>query len=236
MVVILMRNIQATNMILSSLALVILVLGIIADNWIILKLEANKVTIHHSPWMQCCFTAWPEDDLEVVRIMMILTLSLSFLLNLVLGMEFTYLIPPTIYIHFITATFSFLAGILLLSALLIYHHRLWQGQFVYFCSYKITWILHTAYINITFFIICGILSLLSCLQFVKHFICLNIINKPVIKDSNQVPKSGNSIRVISSADSTKMPHGIVRLPSQTGKDNVSGRQSRTQVRHVTWAL
>ncbi|XP_003418323.1 transmembrane protein 225 [Loxodonta africana] len=235
MVEISVRSIQTTNMILSSLALIILVIGTIAEKWIELKLEAKKITINHSPWMLCCITTWPEDDLEVVRIMMILTLSLSFLLNLVLGMEFTYLIPQTIYIHFISAFLSFLTGIILLSALLLYHHKLRQGQSVYYTSYKITWIPYTAYVIVTFFVTCGILSILNSLQFVNRFTCLNIINKSD-RECKEIPQSGSSIKVISSTDASIKPRSIVRLHSVSVKGDVLDKSPPVQVRRVTWAL
>ncbi|XP_006834063.1 PREDICTED: transmembrane protein 225 [Chrysochloris asiatica] len=235
MVEILIRNIQTANLFFSSLALTILVIGTITEKWIELKLEAEKLTINHSPWMLCCITIWPEDDLEVVRIMMILTISFSFLLNLALGMEFTYLIPHTKYIHIFTAFFSFLTGILLLSALVLYHNKLRQGQSVYYSSYEITWVAYTAYVNVTFIVICGILSILNYLQFVKRFTLLNIIRKSV-KESNEVPQSRDSIQVISTVDPTTMPRSIVRLPSMSGKEDVLRKSPRVQARRVTWAL
>ncbi|XP_076968131.1 transmembrane protein 225 isoform X2 [Tamandua tetradactyla] len=104
------KIIQTTNTILSSLALILSVIGIIEDKWVELNFETGE-TISHSPWMVCCTTLWPEGDLEVVRTMMILTLILSFHFNLILGMEFTEIIPQTKYIHLFTAFLSFLTGI-----------------------------------------------------------------------------------------------------------------------------
>ncbi|XP_007948158.1 transmembrane protein 225 [Orycteropus afer afer] len=235
MVEISIRSIQNTNMILSSLALIIMVIGTVTDKWIELKLETKTITINHSPWMICCITIWPEDKLEVVRIMMILTLSLSFLINLVLGMEFTYLIPPTNYVHLITAFLSFLTGILLLSALVLYHHKLRQGQFIYYSSYKITWIPYSAYINVTFFVSCGILSILNYLQLVKSFTCFNFINKSV-RECNKVWQSGDSIKVISSVDPAIMPRSIVRPYSMSLKVDDVEKSPPVQARRVTWAL
>ncbi|XP_075403959.1 transmembrane protein 225 [Tenrec ecaudatus] len=233
MVEIVIRNIQTTNIIFSSLALIILVIGNITNKWIELKLEAKKSAINHSPWMLCCITIWPEDDLEVVRIMMILTLSLSFLLNLLLGMEFVYLIPQVKCIHFITASLSFMTGIMLLCALLLYHHKLKQGQSVYYSSYKIAWILYTAYANVPFFFMCGILSILNNLRSVKRFTCLDTMAKS-LRERKEVPESGNTIKVISSIDPAMMPRSIVRLPSM--KDELIEKPPSNQVRRVTWAL
>ncbi|XP_004713972.1 transmembrane protein 225 [Echinops telfairi] len=233
MVEIFLRSIQTTNIIFSSLALIILVIGNISNKWIELKLEAKKGAINHSPWMLCCLTIWPEDDLEVVRIMMILTLSLSFLLNLLLGMEFIYMIPQAKYIHFITASLSFMTGIMLLSALILYHHKLKQGQSMYYSSYKIAWILYAAYANVPFFFMCGILSILNNLRFIKHFTCLHTMTKS-LSECKEVPESGNTIKVISSVDPAMMPRSIVRLPSM--KDEALEKSTSNQVRRVTWAL
>ncbi|OWK17151.1 TMEM225, partial [Cervus elaphus hippelaphus] len=124
------------------------------------------------------------DGLEVVRNILIVVFGLSFMHNLFLGFEFTYMIPQTKYTLIMTACFAFLtgnflssvtafpvlwlrytaakldpplkwhgpldktSGILLLSALLLYHHMLTQGESVYYSSYKVSWIIFTAYLNI----------------------------------------------------------------------------------------
>ncbi|XP_027436514.1 transmembrane protein 225 isoform X3 [Zalophus californianus] len=106
-----LRSIQALNMFFSSWALVFMVIGILIEEWVELTLETKKNTISHNPWI-CCTPLWPEDGLEVVRIMMILVLSLSFFHNLFLGLEFTYLVPQTKHIFFITVFLSFFTGIL----------------------------------------------------------------------------------------------------------------------------
>ncbi|XP_032328199.1 transmembrane protein 225 isoform X2 [Camelus ferus] len=49
----------------------------------------------------------PGDGLKVVRDMMLLVFSLSLLHNLLLGLEFTYMIPQTKHILFMTASLSF---------------------------------------------------------------------------------------------------------------------------------
>ena len=55
--------------------------------------------------------------------------------------------------------FVWTSGILLLGALLLYHHMLRQGESVYYSSYKISWIIFTAYLNVLFLFISG-----ECLQ------------------------------------------------------------------------
>ena len=53
------RNVQATNMLFSSWALVFLAVGIIIEEWVELKFETKNDTISHSPWI-CCTSVWPE--------------------------------------------------------------------------------------------------------------------------------------------------------------------------------
>ena len=46
-------------------------------------------------------------------------------------------------------------GILLLCALILYQLKLKQGQSVYYSTYKITWIIFTAYLSVSFFMASG---------------------------------------------------------------------------------
>ncbi|XP_023576850.1 transmembrane protein 225 [Octodon degus] len=108
------RNIQATNLLFSSWAVISLMIGIFIKEWVELVPRIKKDKTSHSPWMTCCSTIWPEDSLKVVRIMMVLVLCLSFFLNLTLGMQYAYMIPQNKYIHLITALICFLTGVLCL--------------------------------------------------------------------------------------------------------------------------
>ncbi|XP_005378460.1 PREDICTED: transmembrane protein 225 isoform X2 [Chinchilla lanigera] len=108
------RNIQTTNLLFSSWAVVSLIIGVFMKEWVELVPKIKKVKISHSPWMTCCTTIWPEDSLKVVRIMMVLVLCLSFFLNLILGMQYTYVIPQNRYIQLIIAFSCFLTGFLCL--------------------------------------------------------------------------------------------------------------------------
>ena len=50
------------------------------------------------------------DGLEVVRNILIVVFSFSFMHNLLLGFEFTYMIPQTKYTLIMTACLAFLTG------------------------------------------------------------------------------------------------------------------------------
>ncbi|XP_042762416.1 transmembrane protein 225 isoform X2 [Panthera tigris] len=214
------RGIQATNMVFSSWALVFLAIGIIMEEWVELTLETKKNT--HS----FCF---PTDGLEVVRTMMILVLILSFIHNLFLGLESTYLIPQTKHTLFIAVFLSFFTGLLLLCALLMYHQKLSQGKTVYYSSYKITWIIFTAYLNVSLFVASGVLSLLQYKQSIKSFACLTILrtSSREIKDRQE---SESSIKVISLPEQPTMLRSIVHT-----KEDFPNR-AHIQTRRVTWAV
>ncbi|XP_008688389.1 transmembrane protein 225 [Ursus maritimus] len=227
-----LRNIQAINMFFSSWALVFMAIGILMEEWVELTLETKKNTVSHSPWI-CCTILWPEDGLQLVRIMMISVLSLSFFHNLFLGLEFTYLIPQTKHVLFITVIVSVFTGILLLCALLLYHQKLRQGQSVYYSSYKITWVIFTAYLTVCLFMVSvlfspGILSFLECKQSTKIFPCLTLIHTPE-KESQDIEESDSSIKVVPSPEAA-IPRSIVHT-----KDD-SPNRPQLQTRRVTWAL
>ncbi|XP_025320930.3 transmembrane protein 225 isoform X2 [Canis lupus dingo] len=223
-----LRGIQATNMFFSSWALIFLTLGILREEWVELTLETKKNTISHSPWI-CCTTLWPEDGLEVVRIMMILCLSLSFVHNLFLGLEFTYFIPQTKYVFFITVFLSFFTGILLLCALILYQLKLKQGQSVYYSTYKITWIIFTAYLSVSFFMASGILSLLECKKSTSACACGTLIHTPE-RESEDIEESESSVKIVSLPENAAAPRSIVH--TREGSPN----RPQLQTRRVTWAL
>uniref|UniRef100_A0A8B9YL21 Transmembrane protein 225 domain-containing protein n=1 Tax=Bos mutus grunniens TaxID=30521 RepID=A0A8B9YL21_BOSMU len=206
---ILVRKVKATNMFFSYWVLVLLAIGLIIEEWA----ELN-------PWI-CCTSLWPSDGLEVIRNILIVVLSLSFMHNLLLGFEFTYMIPQTKYTLIMTACLAFLTGILLLGALLLYHHMLRQGESVYYSSYKISWIIFTAYLNVLFLFISGFLSLLQY--------------KQPIDGSGIMEQHGVSIKVVSLPAGTAMPRSIVRLHSAHMKED-SPERLNIQARRVTWAL
>ncbi|XP_003472680.1 transmembrane protein 225 [Cavia porcellus] len=218
------RNIKTTNLLFSSWAVVSLMVGIFMKEWVELVPKIKKDKVSHSPWMTCCSTIWPEDSLRVIRIMMMLVLCLSFFLNLILGMQYTYLIPQNRYIHLSIAFICFFTGCLLLGTLALYHHKLKQGQSLYFSSFKITWVPFTAYITAVFFTTCGFLCLLQC----KHRCTCQKIHS-----SAELPR--DSIQVTSLPESTAMPRSIIHKPSMPSKENCMDKE-HLQKRRVTWAL
>ncbi|XP_008071399.1 transmembrane protein 225 [Carlito syrichta] len=216
------RNIQVMNTFLSSWTVFFLAIGIIMKEWVILISENKKIKKIHSPWMVCCTTLWPEDNLKVIRIMMISALGFSFFLNLMQGLKLTYMIPQNKLVHVIAVILNFLSGTLLLCALLQYYHKLKQGQSVYFASYKITWITFTAFLNVFILFVCGILSVLECMQFTKSCSCLNI------------HKSANDCKESSLPECTTIPHSIVHVYPTNSKKDTPNKQVQTH--HVTWTL
>ncbi|XP_020007746.2 transmembrane protein 225 [Castor canadensis] len=223
------KNIQTINILFSSFALILLVIGVIMDEWVELIPKIKKNKISHSPWMTCCTSIWPEDDLEVVRIMMMLILGLSFHVNLIMGLQFTCILPQNKYMHFIIAFLSFFTGLLLLCTLIKYHLNLIQGQSIYFSGFKITWVILTAYASIVFFITCGVLCLIQC-KWCTSCGCLK-----TLKSDEDLRQGGSSIKVIS--ERTAMPRSIVRVQSTNMnlKENFTNKP-RVADRHVSWAI
>ncbi|VCW66280.1 unnamed protein product [Gulo gulo] len=160
--------------------------------------------------------------------MMILVLSLSLFHNLFLGLEVTYLIPSTKCILFIAAFLSFLTGILLLCALLLYHQKLRQGQAVYYSSYKISWIIVTGYLSVCLFMASGTMSLLECKHSTKICACMTLLPTSQ-RESQDIEESEGSVKVTSSPKAA-MPRSIVH----TRED--SPNRPRFQMHRVTWAL
>lgn len=46
-------------------------------------------------------------------------------------------------------------GCLLFYAIIVYHHKLNKGQYVYYVNYKMKWIAFTVYLTIALFLTCG---------------------------------------------------------------------------------
>ncbi|KAB0359320.1 hypothetical protein FD754_003476 [Muntiacus muntjak] len=235
---ILVRKVEATNIFFSSWVLAFLVLG------------PQNPTISHNPWI-CCTSLWPSsrndprrnicpplnsfffstDGLEVVRNILIVVFSLSFMHNLLLGFAFTYMIPQTKYTLIMTACLAFLTGILLLSALLLYHHMLNQGESMYNSSYKVSWIIFTAYLNILLLFTSGFLSLLQYKQSINSSHSLITIHKSA-RESQVMEQHGVSIKIVSLPAGTAMPHSIVRVHSAHVKED-SPKRPHVQARCVT---
>ncbi|CAN0322576.1 unnamed protein product [Rangifer tarandus platyrhynchus] len=151
--------------------------------------------------------------------------------DLLLDFEFTYTIPQTKYTLIMTACFAFLTGILLLSALLLYHHMLTQGKFVYYLSYKICWISFTAYLNILLLFTSGFLSLLQYKQSINGSGSLITIRKSA-RESQVMEQHGVSIKVVSLPAGTAMPRSIVRVHSAHVKED-SPKRPHVQAHRVT---
>uniref|UniRef100_A0A8C3VRA8 Transmembrane protein 225 domain-containing protein n=1 Tax=Catagonus wagneri TaxID=51154 RepID=A0A8C3VRA8_9CETA len=227
------RNIQATNMIFSSWALVFLAVGIIIEEWAELTFEPKQHKLIHNPWI-CCNPIWPEGRLEVIRNLLILVLNLSFFHNLLLGFEFTYMIPQTKLILFMTAFLAVLTGILLFCALILYQQKLKEGESMYYSSYRITWIIFINYINVFFLIVSGYLSFLQYRHSIDSCVCPANTPKSA-RESQVVEPSGTSIKVISLPESGEMPRSIVRVHSAHMKE-ASPNKAQIQLRRVTWAV
>ncbi|XP_060233480.1 transmembrane protein 225 isoform X2 [Meriones unguiculatus] len=105
------RSIQAANIFFSSGAIVLLVVGLTMENWVELVPKVKKDKMNHSPWMGCCPPFWPEDDLIMIQRLMRVTLNMSIYINLIIGLQFTFMIPQNKCIHLFVGFLSFFTGI-----------------------------------------------------------------------------------------------------------------------------
>ncbi|XP_036132087.1 transmembrane protein 225 [Molossus molossus] len=226
------RNVQAINMFFSSWALLLLASGVMLNNWVIINSETKTNKKSHSPWMTT--TIWPKGDLEVVRIMMMIVLGSACFQNFFLGLQFTYMIPQTKYVYFMSVFLSFSIGTLLLSSLLLYQQKLKQGQSVYYFSYKITWIIFTAYLSVSFIFCSGIFSFLEYKQSVNTCTCQTTITNSA-RESQDTQQSDSSNQVIPLPEQISIPRSIVHMNTEDSKEGFP-KASQIQKRRVTWAL
>ncbi|OBS75676.1 hypothetical protein A6R68_17872, partial [Neotoma lepida] len=208
------RSIQTVNVVFSSWAIVMLVVGLIVENWVELIPKIRKDMTTHSPWLGCCPAFWPEDSLKMIRGMMRMSLNMSIYLNLILGLQFTSMISQNKCVHLLIGFLSFFTGCLLFYAVTVYHHKLNKGQEAYFSTYKVKWIAFTVYLAIALFLTCGIFCFIQC---TNKCTCVKlcITNR---KGSGR-RLSGSSIQVISLPERTKMPRSIVHVHTMTSKDD-----------------
>nr|XP_045000874.1 transmembrane protein 225 [Jaculus jaculus] len=108
------RNLQAVNIFFSSWAIILLAIGVIIEDWVVLVVTVQTNITIHSPWNPCCPTFWPEESLRTVRGMLMLTLNLSVCLNLILGLQFTYMISQNKCAHLFITFLSFFTGVICL--------------------------------------------------------------------------------------------------------------------------
>ncbi|XP_076432170.1 transmembrane protein 225 isoform X2 [Peromyscus maniculatus bairdii] len=217
------RSIQSVNIVFSSGAIVMLVVGLIMENWVELIPKIRKDKTTHSPWLGCCPAFWPEDSLGTISSIMKMSLNISISLNLILGLQFTSMISQNKCVHLLIGFLSFFT-------VTVYHHRLNKGQQKYFVTYKVKWIAFTVYLAIALFLTCGIFCFMQC---TNKCACPKFCIPSSEVSSRRL--SGSSIQVISLPERTTMPRSIVHVHSMTSNDGTL-HKPHVQSRRVTWAV
>ncbi|EDL95220.1 PMP22 claudin domain-containing protein [Rattus norvegicus] len=225
------RSIQAANIFFSSGAILLLIAGLIMENWVELIPKVRKDKVTHSPWLGCCPPFWPEESLEAIRRMMMMSLNISIYLNLIIGLQFTYMISQNKCVHLLIGFLSFFTGCLLFYAIIVYHHKLNKGQYVYFVNYKTKWIVFTIYLTIALFLTCGIFSFIQC---TNRCACMKFCVPHT--ESSSKAMTQNTIQVISLPPRSEMPRSIVHMHSDMPGKEGSISKPHLQSRRVTWAL
>ncbi|XP_023617827.1 transmembrane protein 225 isoform X1 [Myotis lucifugus] len=174
-------------------------------------------------------------EMEVIRVMLIIVLSLSYFYNFFLGLEFTYMIPQTACVIFMAVFLTCFTGVLLLTTLLLYHIKLRQGKSVYYSNYHLTWNISTAYISIFFHFASGLFSLLEYQRVMKNSASESTMEN-FGRDSDMRRQSGSSIQVISLPERSPILPSIVQVPSDPSKEDRLPKASQMQKRRVTWAM
>ncbi|XP_038177024.1 transmembrane protein 225 isoform X1 [Arvicola amphibius] len=220
------KSIQNVNIVFSCGAILMLVTGIVMENWVELIPKQRKDKTTHSPWLGCCPAYWPEGSLRIIKGMMMMSLNIAIYLNLILGLQYTSMISQNKCAHLVIGFMNFFTGCLLFYAVSMYYHKLNKGQDVYFVSYKIKRITFTVYLAIALFLTCGIFCFIQ-----SSNKCSCLLNR----ESSGKRLAGNSIQVISLPERTIMPRSIVHVHSTISKDG-NLNKPHVQTRRVTWAL
>nr|XP_048273432.1 transmembrane protein 225 isoform X2 [Myodes glareolus] len=211
------KSIQNVNMVFSCGAILMLVMGIIMENWVEFIPKLKKEKTGHSPWLGCCPASWPEGGLKIIKSMMMMSLNIAIYINLILGLQYTSMISQNKWAHLIIGFINFFT-------VSMYYHKIKKGQDVYFVSYKIKRITFTVYLAIALFLTCGIFCFIQCSNR-----CACLLNR----EGSGRRLSGSSIQVISLPERTIMPRSIVHVHSSFSKDD---NKPHVQTRRVTWAL
>ncbi|XP_051847183.1 transmembrane protein 225 isoform X4 [Antechinus flavipes] len=110
-------TIQTLNLVSSCLALALMILGLIHKEWTKVEKKPSGVEISSSPWIICSGSVCAElstDQDNTIWNLMVVTVCLSVVLCLILGMDHISLIPRFKARYFIFGFISFLTGILCL--------------------------------------------------------------------------------------------------------------------------
>ncbi|KAB1254803.1 Transmembrane protein 225 [Camelus dromedarius] len=145
--------------------------------------------------------------LKVVRDMMLLVFSLSLLHNLLLGLEFTYMIPQTKHILFMTASLSFFTAFLVL----------WLRYAASELDLPLKWDW----------------PLGKHKQSMNSSASLTIIPESAQEDQ-VMEQSGASVKDLVLPADAAVPRSIVHVHATQAKDSPS--RTQVQGRRVTWTL
>ncbi|XP_074158834.1 transmembrane protein 225-like [Sminthopsis crassicaudata] len=142
-----------------------MILGIIHKEWTRVEKKPSGIEISSSPWIICSSsvcTKFSTDEEKTIWNLMVVTVFLSVVLCLILGMDHISMIPRFKGRYFIFAFISFLtAGICLFTAIVLFNRMLKKNfrghQYVIINR----WTFHSTYLIIFLYLICGIICLLS---------------------------------------------------------------------------
>ncbi|XP_051847181.1 transmembrane protein 225 isoform X2 [Antechinus flavipes] len=224
-------TIQTLNLVSSCLALALMILGLIHKEWTKVEKKPSGVEISSSPWIICSGSVCAElstDQDNTIWNLMVVTVCLSVVLCLILGMDHISLIPRFKARYFIFGFISFLTGVSLFTAIVLYNRALktsFRGH-----QYVIInrWIFHSTYVIIFLYLVCGILCLLS------HTDAENVLN---FEDSPKQSTVKQPCNVQMESDSREKK-GILadKIPLEDLEQTKPIVKHKFPGRRVTWNL
>ncbi|XP_051847182.1 transmembrane protein 225 isoform X3 [Antechinus flavipes] len=218
-------TIQTLNLVSSCLALALMILGLIHKEWTKVEKKPSGVEISSSPWIICSGSVCAElstDQDNTIWNLMVVTVCLSVVLCLILGMDHISLIPRFKARYFIFGFISFLTAIVLYNRALKTSFR--GHQYVIINR----WIFHSTYVIIFLYLVCGILCLLS------HTDAENVLN---FEDSPKQSTVKQPCNVQMESDSREKK-GILadKIPLEDLEQTKPIVKHKFPGRRVTWNL
>ncbi|XP_020840332.1 transmembrane protein 225 [Phascolarctos cinereus] len=210
-----------------------MILGLVQKEWVKLEGLPSRKSIFSSPWIPCinsnCTMVDLTDDKKTWNLMAI-TITLSIVLCFMLCLDYTYIIPRIKSRYLFFAFISFLTGICLFTAIILYYQELRKSFNMYYHDIKVTWIFHSSYIIIFLYLVCGILCLLSHRECNKS--SLDLLEESPTQSPLRQPES-----IQMKTDDKEMKGNFSDKVHIENLSNTSLSPPRkSQALHVTWAV
>ncbi|XP_044524975.1 transmembrane protein 225 [Gracilinanus agilis] len=220
---------ESRSLSISCVALIMMLLGLVQQEWVKLKKISTGNLMSSSPWISCinlnCTELSPTDLKKPVWNLMATATLLSTILSFALGLDYTDLLPPIKGRKSIFSFISFLtAGTCLLAAITLYYQDLKNGIKEQYSDFKVTWVFHSTYIIIFLYYACGILCVWDPLPKFFQYL-LQKLSKQSVIDKKETIK-----------DETTEKKSFLSIVQSQNLSKISTSTIPTQTSQVTWNL